>query len=238
MNGFDYGRSYLRFRSDRVNHSPRLQLDASCVVRTAGGQERRFVLTSPCIGERMYVETGLIHEPPFEFLMVGEHQAEYAIHRRRRTVERDEREVHRFDEAMQTVGGVPARIRELDVHLASYDRVEPIETYEAFRDALLENRPVNGRTSYLAEDGQTTVALEYPAKTMNVAHDRPAWQVDAGPLIVPDLSRPLAPDEPLVGRFDLAYLVFNRWDYAEMAIYSRVRGLTVRNELFCGTSTR
>lgn len=256
----DYGRSYLRFRSDRVNHSPRLQLDASCLLRFADGRERRFVLTSPCIGERMYEETGLIHEPPFEFLMVGEHGSEYAIHRKHATADGDAREVHRFGEAMETAGGVPARIQELDVHLTTYGRVEPITTYEGFRDALLGNRPVNGRTTYLAADGATTVVLEYPAKTMNVAHGRALWQVDAGPALVPDLAGPVASGDVLAGRFDVAFLVFNRWDYVEMVArevvaageagagagagpgaagalmtthYGRRRGLAVRNELFC-----
>jgi hypothetical protein len=112
------------------------------------------------------------------------------------------------------------------------------------------NRPVTGRTTYLDEEGQTTVVLEYPAKTLNVAHGSPAWQVDAGPILVPDLRAPRQVPDLLAGRFDVAYLVFNSWDRAEVAVrrpvelgraggraiatahYADIRVLEARNELF------
>lgn len=248
MNDYDFARSFLQFRSLRVNHTPRLQLDASCRLRGEYGRTRQFVLTCPCIGENMYVPSGLIHDPPFEFLMVAEHQSEYAIIRKHADADRDVSETHRFAEAMATVSGTPAKIVTLDVFFARYPRMRPITTYDAFRAALLENLPLNGRTTYRGEDGKTEVVLEYPAKVTNVGHDRPVWQVDTGPVIVPDLS---APEPLLSGRFRLAYLVFNAWDRVELARrrrtaigsspgpsaatahFSELAGLTVTNELFC-----
>jgi len=247
VNNYDYARSHLQFRSDRVNHTPRLQLDASCRLRGDAGQQREFVLTAPCIGESMYVATGLIHQPSFEFLMIAEHQSEYAIVRRHASADRDNVETHRLGEPMSTQSGVPARVVALDVYLATHRRMRPITTYEAFHDALLGNRPINGRTTYLGEDGKTQVILEYPAKTTNVGHDRPVWQVDTGPVLVPDFD---AADPLQSGRFRLAHLVFNRWDYAELALrcrteiatigdplpatahYSELHSLSVTNELF------
>ena len=250
----DFARSYLVFRSTRVNHTPRLQLDAACTLTGPDGAPRRFVLTCPCIGEHMYLSAGLIQQPPFEFLMVAEHRREYAILRRHATAPAAGAppEVHRLGEAMSTRSGVPAPVVALDVSIATHTHVRPASSHADLRAALDAGWPVVGRTTYLAEDGQTTVALEYPVKVLNVAVDRPLWQVDTGPVLVPDLSeygtgRP----EPLAGRFSLAFLVYNTWDRAEIALrrptvlvegegehvatehYSEVRALQARNELVC-----
>lgn len=248
MVAYDFARSYLRFRTDRVNHTPRLQIDAACTVQAPGQPPRHFALTAPCIGESMYVPEGLIQSPVYEFVMIAEHRTEYAVQKKGADAARDISEAHRFGEAMMTNSGVPATVQVLDVHWRNYRRLAPITTYAAFSDALLRDQPINGRTTYLAGDGQTTVTLEYPAKTVNVAHGREAWQVDAGPVLIPDLNDP----HPLLaGRFRLAYLVFNRWDYAEITTrqpvevartasgavatthFAGVRALAVRNELFC-----
>jgi len=252
----DFARSYLVFRSTRVNHTPRLQLDAACTLSGPDGAPRRFVLTCPCIGEHMYLPAGLIQQPPFEFLMVAEHRREYAILRRHvaATATGDPRETHRLGEAMSTRSGVPAPVVALDVSLATHAHVRPAASHADLRAALDAGWPVVGRTTYLAADGQTNVALEYPVKVLNVAVDRPQWQVDTGPVLVPDLSEGgTADSEPLAGRFDLAFLVYNTWDRAEIALrrptvlvegegqhvatehYSDVRALQARNELFCAT---
>jgi hypothetical protein len=253
----DFARSYLVFRSTRVNHTPRLQLDAACTLSGLSGPDgapRRFVLTCPCIGEHMYLPAGLIQQPPYEFLMVAEHRREYAILRRHATVPAAGTlpEAHRLGEAMSTRSGVPAPVVALDVSLATHAQVRPATSHADLRAALDAGWPVLGRTTYLAEDGQTTVALEYPVKVLNVAVDRPLWQVDTGPVLVPDLS-PSGPGDPgpLAGRFNLAFLVYNTWDRAEIALrrptvlvagegvqvatehYSEVRALPARNELFC-----
>jgi hypothetical protein len=248
----DFARSYLVFRSTRVNHTPRLQLDAACVLTRSDGAPRRFVLTCPCIGEHMYLPAGLIQEPPYEFLMVAEHRRAYAIFRRHASAARDSREAHRLGEAMSTRSGVPAPVAALDVSLAAHPHARPAASHADLRAALDRGWPVVGRTTYLGGDGVTTVALEYPVKVLNVALDRPLWQVDTGPVIVPNFQRLRGGgDELLAGWFDLAFLVFNTWDRAEIALrrptalahtegepvatehFSEVRVLEVRNELFC-----
>ncbi len=242
------------FRSTRVNHTPRLQLDAACTLTGRGGAPRRFVLTCPCIGEHMYLPAGLIQQPPYEFLMVAEHRREYAILRRHAAATGDPREAHRLGEAMSTLSGAPAPVVALDVSLATHAHVRPATSHADLRAALDAGWPVVGRTTYLSEDGQTTVALEYPVKVLNVAVDRPLWQVDTGPVLVPDLAEnETGRPGPLAGRFSLAFLVYNTWDRAEIALrrptvlarvegehvatehYNDVRALPARNELFCAS---
>jgi hypothetical protein len=260
MSVIDFARSTLIFRTTRVQHTPRLQLDATCTLTGRDGETRRFVLTCPCIGEHMYLDTGLIQEPPFEFLMIAEHQREYAIIRKHASAAHDVREAHRFGESMSTRSGVPAALTGLDVRLTPYPHlqaVRPDTAHADLRAALDHDWPVVGRTTYLDPDGETTVVLDYPVKILNVAIDRPVWQVDTGPILVPDLQPGgVGAEGPLAGRFTLAFLVFNRWDRAELALrrptpllpaepgrpsplatehYSQVRTLAARHELFCAT---
>ena len=85
--------------------------------------------------------------------------------------------------------------------------------------------------------------LEYPANTVNVAHQREAWQVDAGPVALPVEPATRLP----VARLRPAYLVYNRWDYAEFVawakspvgggathFYARRTPLACRHALFTG----
>jgi hypothetical protein len=195
-----------------------LAVDAACRLELPDGGVREFFLTCPCIGERMYVESGLIHEPPFEFLMIAEHQAEYAIVRRHFDAPEAPYECHRFGEAMSTQSGVPARVTALDVFPAPLEGARRVATYDDFRDALLGNRPLVGTTRYVADDGETKITLRYPAKTVNVAHGQEAWQVDAGPLLMPDPRASLGAGGLLCGAFHIAYLVFNRLDRAETVV--------------------
>jgi hypothetical protein len=148
---------------------------------------------------------------------------------------------------MSTFSGQPTTVTELDVHLVPFARVAPLATPEAFRAAVFDQRPMTCRTTYLAEDGVTRVVLEYPAKVVNVRHDRPDWQVDTGPILLPDFG---VESDLLVGKLGLAYIVFNTGTRAEVlerrptpigaagsaavrtTHYSAVRVLQVRNEVF------
>lgn len=246
---YDFSRSFLVFRSDRVNHTPRLQLDAVCTVTAADGTARQFVLTSACVGENMYVADGLVQLPAYEFVMIAQHRTEYAIRKRGATTAADVREARRFGEAVPTHSGHPTRVTDLAVHLLPLDRSTPLTGYEDIRTAVLTQQPITCRTSYVANDGVMQVALEYPAKIVNVQHDRPNWQIDTGPIMVPDFGVTTA---LFVDRLELAYIVFNSWDWAEVlerrptpvtpagergpqtTHYSAVHRIAVRNEIFAG----
>ena len=247
---YDFSRSFLLFQSERVNHTPRLQLDAVSTVTSPDGSARQFVLTTACVGENMYVAEGLVQLPGYEFVMIAEHRTEYAIRKRGATTAEDVREARRFGEAMPTYSGKPTRVTELAVHLVPLASATPLTTYDEVRTALLAQQPITCRTSYSSAEGDgARVVLEYPAKIVNVQHDRPNWQIDTGPILVPDFT---AAASLFADRLELAYIVFNSWSRAEVlerrptpvtsagdqgpqtTHYSTVRQLAVLNEMFAG----
>ena len=76
----------------------------------------------------------------------------------------------------------------------------------------LANRPLVGTTELRDDARGWRARLMYPIKTQNVVVDPPRFQVDTGPLLVPD---PITATEPMP-RFDLAHVVYNRLSQAEL----------------------
>lgn len=237
----DFGRSFVYFRSTRINHTPRLLCDAACSFISPDGGRRDYYLSCPCIGEAMYVRTGLIHEPVMEFNIIASPTREFMIIKRYADTRQNVRSAHRFGEVMPTQDGQGARVVRLDVHLARQREAEPVTTYEQFEQSLLNHRVMNGRTTWTDGDGRTQVVLEYPLRTVNVRHDGRDWQVDAGPILAPV---PGAVSGLEVSRLDIAYLVYNRFDYGEITLRRHVaspgeashfqppRGLECRHEMW------
>ncbi|MDP7572765.1 MAG: hypothetical protein QF391_14280, partial [Myxococcota bacterium] len=86
---------------------------------------------------------------------------------------------------------------------------DPAEVVEA----ILGNRILVGKTAY--EDERYRVQLEYPIKTVN-ANERDAFfQPDTGPVLLPDLNREPA---DLIQGLELAYIAFNKPDWAEFLV--------------------
>jgi hypothetical protein len=245
VNTTDFGRSFLQFTTDHSAHTPRLQLEASCAL-TGAGAAREFHLAAPCLAERMYREAGLAIEPTSLFWMIASHNDEFLMQKCHASAAQDVREAHRLGESMSTQDGKGARMQKLEITLRRLRNVRKIETHDEIREAILGNRVMTGRTTYTEPGTGTQVRLDYPIKVCNIAHQQKRWQIDTGPIVMPD---PALRSDLTVGRLNLAYLVYNDWGWAEVALrcatpvgatagqtqhFSRVQRLeNVVNELFC-----
>ena len=211
----DFGRSTIRFSTIRIDHTPRMQMDAACTLVDAEGGSRRFFLSCPCIAESMYVPENLIHQPEALFNIILSPGDQFLILKRHASAELDLRAGFRFGGTMPTHDGEGDTVTELDVTLERHRDVATIKSFAEFREALLDNRPLNGRTTYTDEDGLSKVILDYPIKTGNAGNSAETWQVDAGPIVMP---APGAIGELPVERLDIGYMVYNRRDYAEAVV--------------------
>ena len=242
----DFGRSTIRFSTARIDHTPRMQMDAACTLVDAEGQSRRFFLSCACIAESMYVRENLIHEPAALFNIILSPGDQFLILKRHASSANDLRAGFRFGGTMPTHDGEGDTVTQLDVTLERHRRVQVIQSYDEFREALLGNLALNGRTTYTDEDGVSKVVLDYPIKTGNASNSDDAWQVDAGPILMPT---PEATASLPVERLDIGFMVYNRWDYAEAVVrrntpvvsgsevgstshFTLRRSLDCRNELF------
>lgn len=244
MNKTDYGRSFVRFSTTGIDHTPRLGLAASCTLEQPGHAPVTYHLSVACIAENMYRNKGHIQEPVAEFNLVLEPNAELMVFRKHADSRHDLRRAQTINERMATHDGKGASVVELDTHRVEFKQVEPIMDYQAFRHALMTNLPMNGRTRYVDQHTQARVTLDYPINTANVRHDVEGWQVDAGPVLVP--FKVEGQTSLAIEQLEMAFIVYNTWDYAELAIreltptgkdsqtafYRRLLSLKCTNEMF------
>lgn len=240
---YDYSRSFLQWHSQWDN-IPRCAIHASCRLLTMEGNEREFFLAHPCAGENMYAAGDLIQHPTVDFTMTCERGNEYMIVKVLADDPVELRMAHRVGEAVPTRDGRGSRITKIEVQMRSFASVRELRTDREVSEAMRANLPMMGCSSFVADDGKATFASEYPVTVMNARPSDHRWQIDTGPVLVPDMS--LKP-ELTVALFRQAYLVYNSWDWAELMMrqptlaaknghhvmhYSSPRRVAMKNQLF------
>ena len=242
MTAIDFANSYMTWFPADTGNIARIQLDAACTLNDDRlGTTETFYLVAPCRAERMYVDTPLFLMPNYEFAGVWGAD-DFQLIRTHWASERDNREYGRN------------RVRWADVHLDIQQLPGTRLLADAVQiiDAVLANRPLVARTELWNEELGRHAILEYPIKIMNLTKDPPRFQVDTGPLIVPDFASAAA--HP-VERFDLAHVVYNVFTKAEFILrrptpvaadagpnasttdYSTVMVMPARHEVLCGTAS-
>jgi hypothetical protein len=242
VNAIDFANSYMTwFPANDADNIARIQLDAACtMIDDKAGTSEIFYLVAPCRSERMYVETPLFLMPNYEFGGVWG-KDDFQIIRTHWVSARDNREYGQN------------RVRWADVHLdiRHFADTRQLANRPQIIEAVLANRPLVARTELRnAENGQRAI-LEYPIKIMNLSKSPPQFQVDTGPLILPDFASTAA--RP-VERFDVAHVVYNGFTKAEFMLrrptpvisdgdmqisttdFSTPLILEAQNGIFCGTA--
>ncbi len=220
-NDCDFARSFLSWTSERVHHTPRLQVEALAYVEWPGPAARtlRLALSAPCVGETMYAPRDLIQLPVYEFAMVHASDGRFLMLKTYADPARDLREEHRVGERMTTHDGRGAAVREMTTRLARAPAATELTTHAAVRVAIADGRRLNGRTELVVAAG-ARVVLDYPVKVANVSHMQEQWQLDAGSLLLPlpgALVAGGAADVAALAAWRVGYLVANDWDWAEFA---------------------
>jgi hypothetical protein len=226
--------SWFLFRTTSTfDHTPRMQLAASCRVDRPGEASWTAWLSHPCIAESMYTASGLVQEPVAQFTAIVVHEQECAFLRRTVVDAVETRSSIRLGARMPTHSGIPATMLELRVALADVRDARPLEGYAAIREATLGGARITGRTRF---DWQgAAITLEYPVTTINVANDTDAWQVDAGPVLLP--TRSAGGDGFATDALEPGYLVYNQPDWTELTSLggdgqARPLRIDATNELF------
>jgi hypothetical protein len=237
----DFAGSYMTFftKPEQGENIARIQIDAAATVsdmRT--GEATTFYLIMPCRSEYMYLDSQLFQMPNYEFCGVFTDDQLMLI-RTSWTSDRDNREVA-F--ATQRFGKVELSIK----HLTS---PETLADAQAAVDATLANRTLVARTTVRDDASGRIAVLEYPIKTMNVTVSPPRFQVDTGPLLVPNFA---SEAQQAIERLDIAHVVYHQTTQAEFVLrrphqvgerdgqavsvtdYSEIVTFPAHNELFAG----
>jgi hypothetical protein len=183
----------------------RIQLDAIIdVINEETGARERFVLIAPCRTEWVYAPDRLFQVPS------GEYRCIYSL--------KEERIMGRS----LTYQGPPAAghpvkdtFRALAIDVRTFNQTRELKTPAEICTGTAANVPLVGRTEMRDPKRKERYVLEYPIKTMNFRPETPSFQVDTGPLLVPDFTSPAA---STIDRLEMAHVAYNRLDRAEFIL--------------------
>ena len=200
----DFYRSFLRFRIDlnitqprTVSQPPPFTLNNArfpleCVLRLTqpealGGKTTQYVLGSSCKAEQVHVTENVWHEPAADMCLVASPDEFLVI----KSWDRNNRGVML---SPPTLGEQPERQagRCSDAFTAlnlthKFADARLLTSTEEIVDAVLNDRPLVSQTEYQLESG-TRVFLEYPVKVVNASEREMFYQVDTGPVLIPDVA--------------------------------------------------
>lgn len=183
----------------------RIQLDAIIdVINEDSGASERFVLIAPCRTEWVYAEDKLFQIPS------GEYRCIFSL--------KDQRSMgNAFTLKGEPGRGHPVKgtFRSLAIDVRTFAQTRELKTPAEICAGTSSNVPLVARTVFRDPQRKERYVLEYPIKTINFRPETPSFQVDTGPLLVPDFS---AKGESIIDRLEMAHIAYNRLDRAEFII--------------------
>jgi hypothetical protein len=205
VTAIDFSRSFVTFFGRNDGNIARIQIDAACtLIDERTGARRAYYLIAPCRAEEVYVDSSLLVIPNYEFAGIFT-EDECLLIRTHWRSDRDNREYGRTTE----------RFDHVEIALRTNADAHPLADSAAILAATLANAPLVGQTEVRDEERGMRAVLEYPIKTMNVLRATAQYQVDTGPVLLPDFAS-TTPRE--IEQFDLAYILFHQFDQAEFIL--------------------
>ena len=214
----DFANSYMTWFGADGGSMSRIDIEAACTLVDDSGAEDDFYLIAPCRAEHTHSDGQLIVMPNYDFRGIFG-RTEHRILRKHWVSEPD----YLGDTGLDTTGG--RLLDEVGRHADRWDKVRlDIGRFDSFTEladrqsvvaATLENRPLVSSTELADEASGVRAVLEYPVKTMNVLNSPVRFQIDTGPIIVPDFA---STADLAIARLDLAHVVYNLFDRGELIL--------------------
>jgi len=203
----DFANSYMTFftKPSQGENIARIQIDAAATITDdATGESSTFYLIMPCRSEYMYLDSQLFQMPNYEFGGVFA-EDQIMILRTGWTSDCDNHEV----------AAATGRFAKIDLSIRHLPSTETLKDDQATVEATLANRPIVARTTIRDEASGRTATLNYPIKTMNVTVSPPRFQVDTGPMLVPNF---VSTATHAIERLDVAHVVYHQRNQAECVV--------------------
>ena len=184
------------------------------VIDERTGTTERFVLTVGHPREWLFVEDRIFYMPSKDH---WEWRAIYSL-----------KEVRNMG-AYLTYQGKPSRgrrwrdkspvtgvaIGSLEIDVRTFPRTRVLKTPKEIDAAIWSKVPLVGRTEIRDPKRQERYVLEYPIIIVSSVQETGRFQVDTGPVLVPDFT---SEAERVIDRLEMAYIAYNRLDRAEFIL--------------------
>ena len=216
MKIIDFSKSYMSwFGTGEMSSVSRILLDGVCTLINSDGEKDVFYLTAPCRSEHTHSDGQLIVMPNYDFRGIFGSK-EYKIYRNHWVSNPD----YLDDPGLDTTGGRileesglhNTKWNDVKLDINYFDNTKELTNNQSVSDSTLDNSILVGQTELINEKTQQKAILEYPIKTMNVIKSVPRFQVDTGPILVPnfDSNKKLKVDS-----LDIAHIVYNQFNRGE-----------------------
>ena len=196
----DYGRSFVcgtaRFNSVRFWVESR-------TVLFDGDQRHEFLQFGSCKSENTFGEKDLFHADNYDFLPILADDGNWLVFRRKSQITSDYRMIKK-----EIWGPASSKLK-------FGQKVQTLESFDAIQQATAAGVPLVSRTELEDKGTGLRAIIEAPVKTINIQPDHGRYQVDTGPVGLPDLGRR---HEPLVDCLRLAFVAFNVSHFADFVI--------------------
>jgi len=204
LDAIDFPNSFLTFNRLDQNIA-RIQLDARCEY--APGKDapvREYFLITPCKSERMYVDEDLWQDPNHDYRGFYS-DTEHMTLKIYPSADRDRRYAQLNSDRFAAI--------KLDVRRSLRSR--RLSGDSEIRQAILAGGKLVARHKIVHETTGGWAVLEYPVKTINVHPSETRWQVDTGPVGVPEFGTHVRLE---VERLRVAYVAYNRFEHVEFLV--------------------
>lgn len=203
MRPLDYGLSFI------CNPSPANSVRFWIESRTRITDPKRGTTTdyyqcASCKSEHTFAAKDLLHDDNYDFLPIlgGE---DLLIFRRHARLTPTYRQLYK---AVDVWGAPNFKPREAEA-------VVVLDTWEKIAGATAAGVPIVTQTQIADEGTGLKATIECPTKTMNISIENRIYQVDTGPIALPDLRKRY---EPEIDCLRLAFIVFNAPHFADFVV--------------------
>lgn len=179
------------------------QVDARLSTSTVSNNiSEVYYLLSGVMAGNMYTSGTVIKSPTYHFQAVLSAQ-HFKIFRIYTDSTNDKDTYGKLEEVFAKV--------DLMIDTKPYDRLKEVES---IKNAIQNQHKINVAMQ-LKHLPQVNVLLEFPVKHININHKETLWQVETGPVVIPNID---FEKNPSIENLVLAYTNFNKNNEAEFAM--------------------
>jgi len=231
MTPLDYGRSFIL--GNGPQNEVRFWVESRTrIIDEETGQCKDYVQTGSCKSEDTFAAKNLFYQDNYDFLPIfGPDDG--IIFRRKAHLTSGYKSC-----LLSTKMWNGQKYR-----LVEGQKITELKSNREIRETTYQFTPIVSQTEIWNQATKLRAIIECPVKTLNTNRERDLYQVDTGPIALPDLSQRY---ERFVDSIRLAFVAFNAPDFADFVIesptlisetaevlhYSQLLTLTAGNRLY------
>ena len=231
MTPLDYGRSFIL--GNGPQNEVRFWVESRTrIIDEETGQHKDYVQTGSCKSEDTFAAKNLFYQDNYDFMPIFGPDGGIIFRRK-----------------AHLTSGYKSCLPAIEMwngqkyRLAEGQKITELKSNREICEATYRFVPIVSQTEIWNQATKLRSIIECPVKTLNTNRQRDLYQVDTGPIALPDLSRRY---KRFVDSIRLAFVAFNAPDFADFVIesptsinettevlhYSQLLTLTAENRLY------